>query len=89
MLFPFPVHIVWGFERSLPNPWVALFDELQRTLRSNVVGITCSIAFSMESAFTESAKLLSTLMAGVQADNIFGSGGTEMDMFQMTSCADP
>ena len=67
MLFPFSIHENW-IKRFFPNLRVALFNELQRTLWSNVVGITCPIVFSMEHAITESTRFFATLMAGLEAN---------------------
>ena len=64
MLFPFPIHEDW-IKSFLPKLRVALFDELQRTLWSNVVGTTCPIVFSMEHAIAESTRFFATLMAGM------------------------
>ena len=88
MLFPFSIHENW-IECFIPNLRVALFDELQRTLWSNVVGITCPIVFSMEHAIAESTRFFATLMAGMQADGTLRLVDAEPDMVQTASFADP
>ena len=88
VLFPFSIHEHW-VERFLPELRVALFDELQRTLWSNVVGITCPIVFSMEHAIAESTRFFATLMAGMQADGTLRLVDAEPDMVQTASFADP
>ena len=88
VLFPFSIHEHW-VKRFLPELRVALFNELQRTLWSNVVGITCPIIFPMEHAIAESTRFFATLMAGMQADGTLRLVDAEPDMVQTASFADP